>query len=123
MLGRRLANPECLLIAQRCPLVRSGRSAGPPSALPKAKLRVFRLFQGWGTPCPPNASLCRLPCQSMRSRGVGAYRVRAERTSATARGAAGADRLILEIVAPLLRPASVGAEPCQGDLGALRDEA
>jgi hypothetical protein len=63
MLGRRLANPECLLIPQRCPLVRSGRSArvrgravgNRALASLRAKWRFSRPFGGSGVPppCPP----------------------------------------------------------------------
>jgi hypothetical protein len=41
-------------IAQGCPLVRSGRSARNRAlAIPRANGGFFRLFEGSGTPCPP----------------------------------------------------------------------
>lgn len=55
---------------------REGRAAGNRAlALPKAKWRVSRPFEWSGNPCPFNASLCPLPCPSMRSRGWGPKRV------------------------------------------------
>jgi hypothetical protein len=48
MLGRRPANPECPLIAENCPLVRSGRSArvGCGAAGANPRLRAFMGSEG-----------------------------------------------------------------------------
>ena len=88
MLGRRPANPECPLIAQGCPLVRSGRSAaGPPAgnhalAIPRAKCGFSAFSRGRGCLAHRMPPSCPMTCPSMRPRGC----VLQGRTNAYQRG-------------------------------------